>query len=220
MTLLVQWISAHGVTILSAVFTGVAASLLSPWMRYLVETKIEKRHRRQQIMEEELKALYEPLVKIMERYLDPYSEDYGGMDEVLKLTYKSRRYASRDLITLVTSATAQHNLRGGYEYDEDGQLARFVYHRFEYLRKHCGYSRDMKNISISKTLRSLKFYYQLITLKIYLWKHQTETITTPIPPRDPEATVSAPQSPGESPVLHPKTSGDDADSGDASTHGP
>ena len=53
--------------------------------------------------------------------------------------------------------------------------------------------------------------------------HRVESygpITTPTPPRDPEATASVSQSPGESPVLHPKTSGDGGDSGDASTHGP
>jgi hypothetical protein len=39
-------------------------------------------------------------------------------------------------------------------------------------------------------------------------------VTTPTPPHDPATNASAPQSPGESPVPHPKTSGDDVETSD------
>ncbi len=220
---LYTWIAQNGVTIVSAVLTGLLASLAAPWMKYWADSKADRKNHQLRHWEEELNLVYEPVVRVLNRYLDPLNVDYQGIDgrgveDIRRILDNSLRYAD-ELHGLFLDVISEHIAKECDFYDEDGRLATHVSKHYQYLRRRLGYSHPFRAIHPLRWSTGIKSRYQLWQSKLWLKQHRRPLPTVPTPLHDPATTDSAPQSPEESPASHPKTSDDDANHDHGLTHG-
>lgn len=144
-------------------------------MQYWASSHADRRKRHLTLLKEELTQVYEPIVKVLNQYLDPIHLDYDGIDEqgisaIRTIANKSLIYAD-ELHNLVLEAIAAHKRRGYGDYDEDRRLAIYVDKRYRWLRRHLGYPYS-RRVAQPRWLRNLKRQYYRCQLNWQRWNEQ------------------------------------------------